>query len=93
LQQFVGISFKRDNNEETIVNLFTWDNGEVKELEKLTAASESRNTLENQLDLLLFLNLLSLSDLSKMAHKAILEYLVRFILPVPVSSSRGTVVS
>jgi hypothetical protein len=27
------------------VNLFYWDNGEVKELEKLTAESESRNTL------------------------------------------------
>jgi hypothetical protein len=27
------------------VNLFDWDNGEFKELEKLTAASESRNTL------------------------------------------------
>jgi hypothetical protein len=27
------------------VNLFDWDSGEVKELEKLTAASESRNTL------------------------------------------------
>jgi hypothetical protein len=28
-----------------MVNLFDWDSGEVKELEKLTAASESRNTL------------------------------------------------
>jgi hypothetical protein len=44
LQQFVGIGFKRDNKEH-IGNLFDWDNGEVKELEKLTAASESRNTL------------------------------------------------
>jgi hypothetical protein len=44
LQQFVGIGFKRDNKE-NIVNLFDWDKGEVQELEKLTAASESRNTL------------------------------------------------
>jgi hypothetical protein len=44
LQQFVGIGFKRDNKE-NIVNLFDWDNGEVKEFEKLRAASESRNTL------------------------------------------------
>jgi hypothetical protein len=39
-----GSSYKRDDKE-NIVNLFDWDNGEVKELEKLTAASESRNTL------------------------------------------------
>jgi hypothetical protein len=34
LQQFVGIGFKRDN-EENIVNLFDCDNGEVQELEKV----------------------------------------------------------
>jgi hypothetical protein len=44
LQQFVGIGFKRDMKEKK-VNLFHWDNGEVKELEKLTVASASRNTL------------------------------------------------
>jgi hypothetical protein len=44
LKQFVGIGFKR-YNKENIVNLFDWDNDEVKELEKLTAAFESRNTL------------------------------------------------
>jgi hypothetical protein len=27
------------------VDVFDWDNGEVKELEELTAASESRNTV------------------------------------------------
>jgi hypothetical protein len=46
LQQFVGIGLKREtDNKENIMNLFDWDNGDVKELEKLTAASQSRNTL------------------------------------------------
>jgi hypothetical protein len=35
------------DNKENIVNLFDWDNGEVEELEKLTAASESRIALVN----------------------------------------------
>jgi hypothetical protein len=43
-KQFVGIGFKRDNKE-NIVNLFDWDKREVKELEKLKAANESKKTL------------------------------------------------
>jgi hypothetical protein len=39
------IGFKRNKNKEKIVNLFDWNNGKVKELEKLTAVSESRNAL------------------------------------------------
>jgi hypothetical protein len=36
LQQFVGIGFKRErDSEENVVNIFDFDNGEVKELEKL----------------------------------------------------------
>jgi hypothetical protein len=33
--------FQERDNKENIVNLFDWDNGEVKGLEKLTAATES----------------------------------------------------
>jgi hypothetical protein len=47
LQQFVAIGFKRDIKE-NIVIFFDWDNGEVKELKKLTVASESRNTLADR---------------------------------------------
>jgi hypothetical protein len=36
---------RETDNKENIMNLFDWDNGDVKELEKLTAASQSRNTL------------------------------------------------
>jgi hypothetical protein len=55
LQQFVGIGFKRDNKE-NIVNLFDWDKGEVQELGKLTAASESRNTLVDKNIVILFIS-------------------------------------
>jgi hypothetical protein len=37
--------FQERDNKENIVTLFDWDNVKVKELEKLTAASKSRNTL------------------------------------------------
>jgi hypothetical protein len=51
----VGIGFKRDNKE-NIVNLFDWDNGEVKELEKLTTVPESRNTLVDKNIVVLFIS-------------------------------------
>jgi hypothetical protein len=44
------IGFSRDNKE-NVLNLFDWNDSEVKDLEKLTAASESRNTKAVSIDL------------------------------------------
>jgi hypothetical protein len=45
----LGSVSRETDNKENIVHIFDWDNGEVKELEKLAAASRSRNTLVNKI--------------------------------------------